>query len=164
MEREDTHETDVCEELWEYPDAWTGDDDGDDVENEADDGEGEEEANETQHADAEVPDAETHDGRPEGEHDTTEDDGDHDEPADVGGPLGTLVEPGVVLIGGKHLLGYDREGFRGRGRPGGTTALYAQKIRVAVDGLQNILCVRFGGDFWDVFEFGVCRGEEGGDG
>ena len=52
----ETHKADVHEKLGEYPDAAArqGDNDGDDVEYEADDGDSEEEADETQDAEGEV--------------------------------------------------------------------------------------------------------------
>ena len=105
----ETHKADVHEKLGEYPDAGGGDDDGDDVENEPHDGQCEEETDEAQDTDREVPHAEAHDGRPEGEHDARKEDCDHGDTAEICRPLRALVEPRVVVIGVERGL-YLRHG------------------------------------------------------
>jgi hypothetical protein len=106
-----THESNIRKQFRKYPDARTRDDDGDDVEYKSNDRNPKKDPDQTQHAYAEIPYPQTHDWRPQGEHDATEHDGDHREAARVRRPLRPLVEPRVVLVWRERLLGDDLEGL-----------------------------------------------------
>lgn len=71
-ERSGTHEADILEQTREDPNPWLRDDESNDVEDEAEDGHGEEGTEQTHDAHREVPDPEPERIRPEGEHDGRE--------------------------------------------------------------------------------------------
>lgn len=76
-ENASTHEAHIREELREYPDTRTRHDDGDDVEYQANNSDRKEQTDESQHANAEIPDTQTHNRWPEREHNTSKHDGNH---------------------------------------------------------------------------------------
>lgn len=156
------YESDIREQFGEYPDAWRGDDDSDDVENEAYDREGEEETDEAQHADREVPHPEAHDGRPEREHHARKHDRDHGHAAEICRPLRALVEPRVVVRRDERLHLRDLELFRGAGGGAGRrAALDAEEEGEGDDGEQQLLRFCLVCDLRDVLELRVRRREQG---
>ena len=109
-----THHANVCKELREYPDTWRHNDDGNHVEDESYDRKPKEGTDEAEHPHADVPHAETHDGWPKWEHDSSEHNGYHEQTTGICRPLGSLVEPCKVAVLRKRLLWSDSD-VTGRG-------------------------------------------------
>ena len=103
------HHTNICEQFWKYPNTRRRDNDGDHVEYESYDRQSKECTDEAKHPHTDVPHAETHDGRPQWEHDSGEHDGHHEQTASVRRPLGPLVEPCKVAVLRERLLGGDSD-------------------------------------------------------
>lgn len=152
-----THKPNVRKEVREDPDARLDEDPGEDVEDEAEDGEAKEEGDDAEHGHAEVPYADPERGRPEGEHDSCENHGHHRDTPEQGLDLAAFDEPDVVLVRSKVLLSYDlqhlhRRPFHAlrRGRRDAVLAVHLEEERERDDGLEETAGLFLICDLWDV--------------